>query len=1183
MKKNITLFLMMFVLCMFSMSMNAQAPQSGTYRIQNAGSGLYVAVTGSYSAEPNVDQTNASYIHVGIGDLLSDGSYKVTSLGSQGIEVYNYVAKAVLLAKGYVQTVLTDKGQYSLSSTEVAEADKLIDTYAQEYAYMSVKPVGDGYYYAIAAIPSIPDSIETLAAKHGVTDGVWSWAKRKVKEYFEKRGTNSALVTKILANIDKVEPGKTYYLAADAQQTFDYYEASKVSAAGKLVEWKLEAISDDVVKTAFYNIKNVGNGKYVKVTGKYAAEPDAAKADASDIYVGVAGRLTDGSYKLNSLSSTVDGNTIDVYDYVGKAVAMIKAKALEVLSNSSEANQDKALDYIDSFVYGNAYMRVMPTGKGYVYALATVPAIPAVVAEEAAKKGIPDLWAWGKEQVKSYLAASNTNASLKAKILKYLDVVKLGHTYYLAADSYPSFDYVDADSFSITNDNIKWNLEEVAKVAPNSAFYNIHNVGNGKYVKVKGKYSADPDADKANASNIYVGVGDICKDGSYKVTSLASKGIEVYDYVGKAVAIAQAKALEIIKNSSDSNKEKALEYIKNFITDNAYMRVLPVKDATYVYALATIPAIPEEVAVEAAKKGIADLWTWGKDQVKAYLAKSSTDTYIKSVILKHIDEVKQGHTYYLAADKSNTFDYADADTVKLTNDYFKWGLEKANVVVGDSGYYRIKNAAGVSGKRYVVVTGRYSAEPNGTEESVVTKPGSVIYVSQGAMTTDAYKLTSLRSQGVEVLDYIAKAATLAQQYAKTMIDEKLTGTSYELYKALAEALAAQMIDNYAKTYGCIYVAPVFTSKNEPAYRAKATVPALKDINELAKELFGLGKGQGIAAQHPKFFVWSGGKAVELDTVYVFNYAKQMLVGIMKQRGVSQTLQDLVSNNLNRINSGHTYYLTEDSEASFDFANLDEVTALGDAGKWILEPVKNDGKYFGVAPDENISYQSPDKKTYYYTTLYTDYAYTLPETVKAFKVPSAAKEKVGASKYAYPMANLTEITTGYVPAQTPVVLQCESTDAADNKLEPFKAVAKKQSPYKVTAGTKDDNILVGTFFDEATADGSNYRQLANSVGTHNTETYVVSGVGFWDVVSKLVGNNAYLDATLANSNEEGYLLHINESDVITGVEDNVASKAVESVKYYNVAGIESAAPFEGVNIVVTTYTDGSKTTVKKIVK
>jgi hypothetical protein len=182
-----------------------------------------------------------------------------------------------------------------------------------------------------------------------------------------------------------------------------------------------------------------------------------------------------------------------------------------------------------------------------------------------------------------------------------------------------------------------------------------------------------------------------------------------------------------------------------------------------------------------------------------------------------------------------------------------------------------------------------------------------------------------------------------------------------------------------------------------------------------------------------------------------------------------------------------------------------------------------------------------------------------------------------------MANLTEITTGYVPAQTPVVLQCESTDAADNKLEPFKAVAKKQSPYKVTAGTKDDNILVGTFFDEATADGSNYRQLANSVGTHNTETYVVSGVGFWDVVSKLVGNNAYLDATLANSNEEGYLLHINESDVITGVEDNVASKAVESVKYYNVAGIESAAPFEGVNIVVTTYTDGSKTTVKKIVK
>ncbi len=35
-------------------------------------------------------------------------------------------------------------------------------------------------------------------------------------------------------------------------------------------------------------------------------------------------------------------------------------------------------------------------------------------------------------------------------------------------------------------------------------------------------------------------------------------------------------------------------------------------------------------------------------------------------------------------------------------------------------------------------------------------------------------------------------------------------------------------------------------------------------------------------------------------------------------------------------------------------------------------------------------------------------------------------------------------------------------------------------------------------------------------------------------------------------------------------------------YYNLAGVESAEPFKGVNLKVTTYTDGSRTT-EKIIK
>lgn len=52
---------------------------------------------------------------------------------------------------------------------------------------------------------------------------------------------------------------------------------------------------------------------------------------------------------------------------------------------------------------------------------------------------------------------------------------------------------------------------------------------------------------------------------------------------------------------------------------------------------------------------------------------------------------------------------------------------------------------------------------------------------------------------------------------------------------------------------------------------------------------------------------------------------------------------------------------------------------------------------------------------------------------------------------------------------------------------------------------------------------------------------------------------------------------------TGVEQPAAGKRVVSVRYYNAAGLQSAQPFEGVNIVVTTYADGSKKTEKMMKK
>ena len=50
---------------------------------------------------------------------------------------------------------------------------------------------------------------------------------------------------------------------------------------------------------------------------------------------------------------------------------------------------------------------------------------------------------------------------------------------------------------------------------------------------------------------------------------------------------------------------------------------------------------------------------------------------------------------------------------------------------------------------------------------------------------------------------------------------------------------------------------------------------------------------------------------------------------------------------------------------------------------------------------------------------------------------------------------------------------------------------------------------------------------------------------------------------------------------TAVADVNAAKAVSSVKYYNAAGVAADSAFEGVNIVVTKYADGSQSVVKVV--
>lgn len=95
-------------------------------------------------------------------------------------------------------------------------------------------------------------------------------------------------------------------------------------------------------------------------------------------------------------------------------------------------------------------------------------------------------------------------------------------------------------------------------------------------------------------------------------------------------------------------------------------------------------------------------------------------------------------------------------------------------------------------------------------------------------------------------------------------------------------------------------------------------------------------------------------------------------------------------------------------------------------KWIFKKIDNSNEYLGIKPNEGVEINGK-----YYTTFYTDFAYELPEGMKAYYIDN---HKYDVTE---PIARLMEITGGKVPAKTPVILECSSNIASNNKVMPIK--------------------------------------------------------------------------------------------------------------------------------------------------
>ena len=154
----------------------------------------------------------------------------------------------------------------------------------------------------------------------------------------------------------------------------------------------------------------------------------------------------------------------------------------------------------------------------------------------------------------------------------------------------------------------------------------------------------------------------------------------------------------------------------------------------------------------------------------------------------------------------------------------------------------------------------------------------------------------------------------------------------------------------------------------------------------------------------------------------FGYSGYKLM--MSGRGELNTLYEKTYQ-IDLIDYGYDYKVTKNAFCAVATLNFIRTNAINSYALWTFKKVDNDNEFFGVNPNELIT----DGKKYY-TTLFTSFAYQLSEGMKAYYI---GRHFYDTNHVEEPIAELIEITGGKIPAATPVIIECSSSNVADNKV------------------------------------------------------------------------------------------------------------------------------------------------------
>lgn len=234
----------------------------------------------------------------------------------------------------------------------------------------------------------------------------------------------------------------------------------------------------------------------------------------------------------------------------------------------------------------------------------------------------------------------------------------------------------------------------------------------------------------------------------------------------------------------------------------------------------------------------------------------------------------------------------------------------------------------------------------------------------------------------------------------------------------------------------------------------------------------------------------------------------------------------------------------------DFDDVEEnesyVATLGGKTTWYITPLNTTDNYIGVKPTISVG----DK---HYAAVFAGYPYTLGAGMKAYYINKVIENEG--------VVIIKELT-GTIPANTPVLIECSSTDISKNQI----------TPVLNSDAVPSDNLAIGVYFclgdrwsahynstkfDPATMrvlSLNTYGNLAVSTSTQNLKTVMIEPRGADGkhlTVTAIPANSWYIPVSSSAPSE---LKLVTAEQYATGIKD-ITVKPASLYNVYTLEGVQ----------------------------